>query len=84
VASLTLARAFVVAGTHLLSLGAVHLNASIVLPARSPEAHQALCRATLFASWARAVLELVWGCNQEVDDALSPLENALRAELSAI
>lgn len=38
----------------------------------------------MFAGWARAVLDVVWGPGMEVDDALTPLECALRAELSTI
>lgn len=72
------------AGTHLLSLSTVNLNWSVVLPVGSADSAQSLCRAAMFAAWARTVLTVVWGQGGEVDAALAPVEQALQAELSAL
>lgn len=75
---------FPIAGTHLLSLSAVNLNASITLPVRSAAANQQLCRAAMFASWARRVLTVVWGAGLAVEDALREVESSLTSELDGL
>lgn len=65
-------------------MSAVNLNVSITLPVRSVVANQQLCRAAMFASWARRVLTVVWGAGLEVEDALRGVESSLTSELDGL
>jgi hypothetical protein len=64
----------------MLSLAQISLNRAILLPGGDPTGKQFVARAEMFVSWARTVLEVVWGRGEDVEVACSDLAGRVAAE----